>query len=523
MKLCCLYAFLVLFSLAGHAQGLITKAKAGETQLLDHQPNLIARSILKNEKRINKSLDLFRIISTKNSSPIVSLSINDQARKLLLSAGQEPFEVKIPVDNQHAVTLQLQRTELFEDDFHILLASGKKVEITPHQLHSFHGIIKGDPASMVSLTSWDDDMDLFIADHDGSYTLHPTGVLSKYEFYQEHKSQDRVASCAVDEHLRLRHDNTPIIQKEAKPGQRNKRAGDIVEIYIEVDHALYNQKGGTSGVMSYLSSLIGITAILYANEGITVQMVSPKFWNITDPYAGITDIPLNLNTFGSTLRDNYSGRLASLISGKRLSGNSVGGIAWVDVLCFANQGVWGPYSFMYGAGQYGFNPFPQRSLDAQVFAHELGHNFGSYHTHDCMWGSNSNLAIDKCVNHNNCGLVANPVPAAALGTIMSYCGNVDFIKGFGTEPGALIYSRYVNATCLTSAAPPCDGTNQSLTDMSITNGMILRDGGQLTLGGIESFSGANPIMLFAESSFQVTGTLDVVVGTPMEILIAECN
>ena len=33
-------------------------------------------------------------------------------------------------------------------------------------------------------------------------------------------------------------------------------------------------------------------------------------------------------------------------------------------------------------------------------------------------------------------MVANP--ASELGTIMSYCNNVNFTQGFGTEPGALI-------------------------------------------------------------------------------------
>ncbi len=55
-----------------------------------------------------------------------------------------------------------------------------------------------------------------------------------------------------------------------------------------------------------------------------------------------------------------------------------------------------------------------RELDVFVIVHELGHIFGSRHTHDCVWNRN-NTAIDAC-GGTTCNHINEP------GSIMSYCG-----------------------------------------------------------------------------------------------------
>ena len=101
----------------------------------------------------------------------------------------------------------------------------------------------------------------------------------------------------------------------------------------------------------------------------------------------------------------------------------------------------------------------------QVVAHEMGHNFGSSHTHDCVWGPNNNQQIDDCgslvLGGGSCYNPSAPIVPSGGGTIMSYCHlnsvGIDFTKGFGTEPGNLI--RQEHSTCM------CD--NSSCTQASV--------------------------------------------------------
>jgi hypothetical protein len=143
-----------------------------------------------------------------------------------------------------------------------------------------------------------------------------------------------------------------------------------------------------------------------------------------------------------------------------LSGKSVqGGVAYVDVLC--ND------SYSYGVSQV-FGDFdlsdPSDIWDVVVFTHELGHNFGSRHTH-CYAPP-----VDRCyAGESGCysGAVVN-----TRGTIMSYChllagglANIDLL--FGDTVSARIGQSVANAGCL-SSTPPSSTTTSTTTTTTTT-------------------------------------------------------
>src|SRR5213076_825107 len=113
-------------------------------------------------------------------------------------------------------------------------------------------------------------------------------------------------------------------------------------------------------------------------------------------------------------------------------------------------------SYGYGVSQvYGSFDLSQPSQiwDALVVTHELGHNFGTPHTH-CY-----SPPLDKCYA-NEAGCYSGPV-VASRGTIMSYChllagglSNLDLL--FGDVVSAQIRTRVAAASCLTTV--PSDGT-----------------------------------------------------------------
>src|SRR5207247_7310223 len=137
-----------------------------------------------------------------------------------------------------------------------------------------------------------------------------------------------------------------------------------------------------------------------------------------------------------------------------VSGRSVqGGIAYLDVLCNASYG--------YGVSQvYGSFDLSQPSQiwDVLVVTHELGHNFGTPHTH------RYSPPLDKCVS-GEAGCYAGPV-VASRGTIMSYChllagglSNIDLV--FGDVVSARIGQSVGAASCL--AAVPASTTTTTTT------------------------------------------------------------
>jgi hypothetical protein len=178
---------------------------------------------------------------------------------------------------------------------------------------------------------------------------------------------------------------------------------------------------------SYITTILGSASVIYERDvsvHLTVNLI--QAWTTTDPYSA-SDTWTQLNEVGDWWHANrpkasYPRTTVHFMSGKPVSG----GIAWLDVLCmgdFSQSGHWGG---AYGVTQVN-GAYPSSPWDLLAVTHELGHNFGSPHTH-CY-----SPPIDMCYNAEpGCysGPIVNPGPGG--GTIMSYChllsggyGNID--------------------------------------------------------------------------------------------------
>ncbi len=504
-------------------QNLIERIQLGLELDAAVSGNNLAREIgLSSYQKTNRTFALFEYVSNKgNKSNDIGLVLDQQVLKRLKSVQEGVVELRIPVSRDAYINVLLRKFNLLSRDFKVLLGCGEITSVPSEDLVFYRGIVEDDPSSMVSLSIGFDEVQISISDQAGIYRVVPKDLKSyTYNLYIEKPIDKSIMTCGTEGSFFYVGERNPAATGTKTP--ENKKAGDIVEVYFECDYALYNSKGGTNGTLSYLNALFTEIATFYANEnaGIYMEMTSPKIWNVTDPYVNESSTFGMLDLFGRTVKDNYPGRLASLLSGRQLNGGNIGGIAWIDVLCDTYNPTYnfGPYSFLYNVGNSSINPYPQYSVDVSILAHELGHNFGSEHTHDCVWGPNHDQAIDYC-GGNNCSLSSN----AEDNTIMSYCSTVEFTKGFGVEPGALVYNNYVNATCLKNGYPDC--THESLTyqNSTISGNTVVYVNSIISIDNNVVTGTEGAIQLNVESDFEVIRDFTIPATSVLEINIEICN
>jgi hypothetical protein len=188
-------------------------------------------------------------------------------------------------------------------------------------------------------------------------------------------------------------------------------------ISIETDQELLAKFAGNATSMStYITTLLGQISVIYERDvsvHLTVNVI--QAWTTTDPYSS-TSPRTQLDEVGDWWHANrpkssYPRTVVHYMSGKPVTG----GVAWLDVLCMGDFSQGGHWGGGYGVTQVN-GSYPASLWDLIASAHEMGHNFGSPHTH-CF-----SPPIDMCYGgEGGCysGSVVNPGPLG--GTIMSYC------------------------------------------------------------------------------------------------------
>jgi hypothetical protein len=278
-------------------------------------------------------------------------------------------------------------------------------------------------------------------------------------------------------------------------------------------------------------------ALVRVLQGYAILRVSTT----ADPYTQGPDIYGNasgaeLTEFGTYWSNHYGSirrTAAILLSGKQPQSNAASGIAWLNQLCSTSNG-------------YSFNQLFKASYlngDVSIAAHELGHIFGSPHTHcysspppDFCYNQESGCwsGVTSCPSAFDITTASGTVVTGVRGTLMSYCQT---LSGCSTanvfHPRSL--SEYLNSSigsatenCIFSigAASPAitgvdiaSGPTTGGTLVTIT-GTSFRSGATVAFADLTGSLAATVVTFNSSTSLRATtpahtaGTVDVVVMNP---------
>jgi len=218
---------------------------------------------------------------------------------------------------------------------------------------------------------------------------------------------------------------------------------------LETDYQFYQKFNSSTLLTNYVTELVAAVSEQYVTDVQTTLSIAylgihttvDDGWDTQEVSGGNAgDL---LDEFKAAWGSNnwpVEADLAHFLSGDGLGG----GVAYVNVLCSPGFGfgvsgnLSGTIDWSAWTGASG-----NFTWDFMVVAHEIGHNFGSQHTHDYC------PPLDRC--YANC---AGPT-SCSLGTLMSYChtcGGQANIALYFHPVCANIMRANVNSSCLDDAA-----------------------------------------------------------------------
>ena len=357
-------------------------------------------------------------------------------------------ELSIPVSESDFAKVTLREVVIHAEGFEVTMRTENGEVNLPYSIgHYYTGKVNGDDNSKVNLSIQDGILSgtLF---HAGTERIIGTFRNTRRQiiYVKDQLAMEAFTCETTSDYADIRPELTLPLKSSS--------CNETVEIYVECDHQMYqNFSSNTASVVNYVNTMFAEVAALYSAENLTVLLSQVMVWTTNDGYPSGTSA---LSSFANALNNTgFNGDLAHLLTN---DSGSNGGVAYVNQLC-------GAFPYSYSDILNTSHPVPTYSWDVQVVTHELGHNFGSAHTHDCVWGPSGNTQLDDCgsivIGGGSCYNPANPIVPSSGGTIMSYCHlnsvGINFNNGFGSEPGNLIRANHANCMCDNST---CDTSTE---------------------------------------------------------------
>jgi hypothetical protein len=236
------------------------------------------------------------------------------------------------------------------------------------------------------------------------------------------------------------------------------------DIIVEATSDFYRLFNDYDKISAYIAAIMTHSSEIFERDvyvKLFVPLVIIHEDRNEDPYSTTTQIYERLYQ----LRDKWSNNtikraLVCLMTDIDYQGSSggyrVGGVSLgLETICSKSRG----YCVFGMQGHYKY-PTTNYTWDVSVSAHEMGHAFGSPHTHSCYFLPHM---IDTCItrdkpqaNSDGCVTTGNPIPRP--GTLMSYCHLTNSTRTVGLyfhdRVKPIIRKASEESSCLRNAIDP---------------------------------------------------------------------
>jgi cysteine-rich repeat protein len=366
-----------------------------------------------------------------------------------------------PLGSERTADLHLVRFDPFAADVRLeVVGPGGTTRLARPDADYFTGTVAGDPTSRVFLVAARDHVRGFVAAAGHVYPFGPDGHGTHRSYALDDVDPQTYPAkgvfCAND--LEREEVEAPALEAEAlaqvmPPPLPTFGSSTLLQadVAIETDYELWQKFGSNSATLDYVTALMAaVTAIDERDLSIRLRVSYVRLWSTpSDPW-----------TQGSTqpalyeFRDYWNNPVNDMdsIAGEHdvvhfISGKPVeGGIGYVSAVCSSTY----DYALSQVDGAFDLSS-PYQIWDVLVVAHELGHNFGSPHTHCYV------PPLDKCYGSEGGSCYSGPA-IKSQGEIMSYChllsgglANIDLL--FSSTVRDRIRSVVNSASCLSAAVP----------------------------------------------------------------------
>ncbi len=377
-----------------------------------------------------------------NEAVGLELDVLQQNLDVLISNQPQEFEMSIPVGGGVEVILLLEKKNIFHNgSLTVNTSTGNTYQQNESNFYS--GSLLSDPSKQATISIYQNQITGFFTTKGGKQL-----TIGKMEFtnenkhviYAEENFDDSPTSACSDAPYA-----TPVSKILAASDNitlsKSTGPNNVVKVYFEVDYDTYVELGSVQACVDMATGIFSGVHSIFQNIAVNLTMTEVYVWETPDSYDKTDNTWVQRLLDFRAFRPTFNGDVAHLLH--RSTPNCYGGgIAYVGALC---NGYGHGIEMMQCSS---WQPYPTYNFPVALVAHELGHNLGGLHTHDCLWNGDD-TAIDLCGGDLGCS-GPNTVVSQNPGTIMSYCffNTVDFTNPFHAQQIPIIQNYVYAATCL---------------------------------------------------------------------------
>lgn len=436
-------------------------------------------------------------VPIKPSKSAVNTQLNGFQRPMMLqhSVAQLAFEQQsknitlsnFPLPGNESSTLVLERTRAVFDantEFYTHTKEGK-VRFKVRPVVSYRGTVNGDASTSVSLHYSQGNVTGFVQLSNGQravigrdYSMNRSAEATPHLIADEATmfNEDPLSrficgneELPIDEEAAARKMTIPGKAKAAELGQADylREFKMAMVLREDIDSVMKRRGESDEEVAQYFVKIASAMAQVYEQEldaylyisyfeKFTMDEPSGYFYDGREPGEMLNEFSLDWSSRMNSV-DRTVAHLYALI--RPVGGSFVGGIAFLDQMCNKkHRGGYGVSTVYLNASEIPGDPNRSNAFvwDVFVAAHEMGHNIGAYHTHNCYWSP----PVDTCQLRQDGTDACFSDPAVRRvvdGTIMSYCHLVNGSRTpltFGTRVAERMRGWVATSTCTPLVTKP---------------------------------------------------------------------